>query len=734
MISKSDQELIDKTDSTIAELVYRKTEIQKAFNIYNGFRDKEQFKYLEDNFGIGSPTSVEFTPLVRKHIDALVGEFLSNPILPKISCKDKETISKIARDKQLKINEEIAKFLRDKLQNQILRFIDGKKMEDVSIKEALDSLIDNLQLDFVSDYEIAAQNVIEYCMQSRRTDLINKLSQLCRDLFICGYTYFKTKPSASGQNVEIEVLDPRNVFIDRNVESPYVRDSYRAVVRHWMTAPQILKRYGKELDKEDVKKLKEEWTDISDATSRYVRSYVEHGVPNSDGILAGDEIIPGYPDVQYSSQRFRYIPVYEVEWIDTDDDFIMHRYQSIRIGDSMSNDSFYILKGEDENAVRTVDDPAHVSLSVNGVYFLNRGPEPFSLALACASLQDKYDVLNFYRDNLIATSGTVGDWIDESLIPTNLGVNWPERIQKWISYKKAGIALIDTAQDGRAASGQAPMNTLFSGYDDTIKVQAIQAIQLAIDSVEQTCSSITGVFRERLNGIEQRDAVSNIKVGQNNSFIITKQWFHQMDLVLAELLTDVLNTAKVVYKEGLTGELILGDKLQKEFTALPEHFTITDFDVHVISSADASKDLETIKQFLPDFIRGGALPPDLAFEAITTKSPTDIRWKIRKAFKKQKEENNQIMQLQQQLQQAQQQMQQMQNELSKAQAKVESLDEQRLKIEEQKMQLDNQVAMYKARTERDYREAEVKIDQDKVKIEQAQLYDNNPRNDKIRMS
>jgi hypothetical protein len=35
-------------------------------------------------------------------------------------------------------------------------------------------------------------------------------------------------------------------------------------------------------------------------------------------------------------------------------------------------------------------------------------------------------------------------------------------------------------------------------------------------------SSITGVFRERLNGIEARDAVTNIKIGQNNSFIITK--------------------------------------------------------------------------------------------------------------------------------------------------------------------------------------------------------------------
>jgi hypothetical protein len=31
--------------------------------------------------------------------------------------------------------------------------------------------------------------------------------------------------------------------------------------------------------------------------------------------------------------------------------------------------------------------------------------------------------------------------------------------------------------------------------------------------VEQVASSITGVFRERLNGIEQKDAVTNVKIG-----------------------------------------------------------------------------------------------------------------------------------------------------------------------------------------------------------------------------
>lgn len=61
-----EKELIDKTNEAIAELVYDKYELQKAYNYYNGKRDPEQFRYLEENFGIGSPTSVEFTPLLKK--------------------------------------------------------------------------------------------------------------------------------------------------------------------------------------------------------------------------------------------------------------------------------------------------------------------------------------------------------------------------------------------------------------------------------------------------------------------------------------------------------------------------------------------------------------------------------------------------------------------------------------------------------------------------------------------
>jgi len=39
------------------------------------------------------------------------------------------------------------------------------------------------------------------------------------------------------------------------------------------------------------------------------------------------------------------------------------------------------------------------------------------------------------------------------------------------------------------------------------------------------------------------------------------------------------------------------------FTALPEYFTLTDHDIHVITSSDVIKDLETIKALIPEFIK-----------------------------------------------------------------------------------------------------------------------------------
>ena len=245
-------------------------------------------------------------------------------------------------------------------------------------------------------------------------------------------------------------------------------------------------------------------------------------------------------------------------------------------------------------------------------------------------------------------------------------------------------------------------------------------------------SSITGVFRERLNGIEARDAVTNIKIGQNNSFIITKQYYHQMDLLVNELLLDCLNLSKKVYKNGLTGVIILGDKYQRIFTALPEHFTLSDHDVRIITSSEIVKDIESVKAIIPEFVKSGGLPPDIILEALTSKSLPDIKHKVKIAMQKQKEENNQIQQLSKKAEELEQQLQKAVKDLEKANKKIESLNEARLQLEQQKVQMEYKINTYKAQTDRTFKEATIEQDKRRTDIEAAQLYDGNPYNDTIR--
>lgn len=720
------EELIEKTDKAIAELVYSKYDLQKAYNYYNGIRDADQFRYLEEVYGANTPTALHFTPLIKKHIDALIGEYLGTPIIPKIFCKDSETINNIDREKQLKIAQELHSYLQSHLKNSILNFVNGKNINDGLVEQQLKRIVEDINNTFTSEYEIAAQNVIEYIMQSRETDIMTVLRDLLLDLLITGYAFYRVEHTVGNNNIKIRALSPLNTFIDRNFESPYIKNSYRVVVRNWMTKSQILNKYGKEMTATDRKLLDDKWGSVYDTSMYYVKMREHSGIPCTDGLQAGTEVTPGYPDSTSGTMQ-ELIPVYEVEWLETDKDFIMQRYETIRIGEEI-----YILRGKNDKVMRSKSNPSYCSLSVNGIYFLNRGTKPYSMVLACAHLQDQYDLLNFYRDNLIANSGTVGDWIDLTLIPAELGAELPERLIKWQAYKKQGMGLLDSSQEGRLAAGQAPLNTIFNGFDNTVKEQAIKAIQVAIDSIEQTTSSITGVFRERLNGIEQRDAVNNIKQGVNNSYIITKQYYHQMDLIVNEMLLDCLNEAKVVYKNGLTGTIILGDKYQRIFTAMPEYFTLTDHDIRIITSSDIVKDLEQIKAIIPEFVKSGGLPPDIIIEAITCKSIPDLKQKIKRAMQIQKDENNQLQQLTQQVEELQNQLKQTSGELEKAQQQVEKLNQAKLQLEQQEIQMKYQLEWFNAHTDRQYKEDMATDAKRRTTAEIMQQYDGNPHNDKIR--
>lgn len=222
---------IEKINKCINELVYDKVQLRKAYNYYHCTRDEEQFRHIEDNYGIGTPTSVGFTPLIKKHVDVLVGEYLELDPDLQITCKDEKTISNIMRDKQLKIHEAAYKYFEKQLNNVLLQvFGDGKEpVVDALFEQELAQIKKDTERSYVSEYEIAAQNILNYIKNSRDIDLKNKMRDLLTDLLIGGMCYYRARPK--GETIGLEILNPLDTFVERNFNEFYLNKSPRAVVR-----------------------------------------------------------------------------------------------------------------------------------------------------------------------------------------------------------------------------------------------------------------------------------------------------------------------------------------------------------------------------------------------------------------------------------------------------------------------------------------------------------------------
>lgn len=345
-------------------------------------------------------------------------------------------------------------------------------------------------------------------------------------------------------------------------------------------------------------------------------------------------------------------------------------------------------------------------------------------------LQDRYDLTIYYRDSLVASGGTLGDWVDVSHLPTFLGEELPERLQKWIAYKKQGVGLFDSSQEGIQI-----VNTTFNGFDDTIKAQMMQAFDLVLQSIEQQASSITGVFAEKLGGIQQRDAVSNVKVGIRQSTLLTKQYFSAMDLLYKEVNYDLLNLAKIVYKKGICGTLINGTKLNQIFTALPKYYTMTDFDIHIQDSTETFQAKEGLRNSSVELIKSGQADPAMIVNIMTARNVTELKGYIDDAVRTKKQENDIIGQLQQQLQQLQQQTQeyskqinQLQTENERLQKEVDKNSSEKVEIEKRRVAIEEQ----EMRNNKNYNDRIAKTKERQVDIELLQVSDGNPYNDKVK--
>jgi hypothetical protein len=79
------------------------------------------------------------------------------------------------------------------------------------------------------------------------------------------------------------------------------------------------------------------------------------------------------------------------------------------------------------------------------------------------------------------------------------------RLTKWVTLRKQGLELVDPTEDGA---------NLFQHYGDfnaSIQGDAINAVNAILESLAVQADIVSGVPRQMLGVIEQRDAVENVR-------------------------------------------------------------------------------------------------------------------------------------------------------------------------------------------------------------------------------
>ena len=93
---------------------------------------------------------------------------METPIIPKITCKDSKTISNIERDKHLKIVKDVYTYLKNHLNNSILTFLNGRNITDKAIEGQINQIIEDIDQNFISEYEVAAQKCYSVYFKFKR--------------------------------------------------------------------------------------------------------------------------------------------------------------------------------------------------------------------------------------------------------------------------------------------------------------------------------------------------------------------------------------------------------------------------------------------------------------------------------------------------------------------------------------------------------------------------------------
>lgn len=614
--------------------VRRKLKHKKInLNLYNGKLDVADMKLILNPGDLEKfyvPDAVQHYPIITPRVNVLVGEEKRRKFDWSVQIINPDTISKIKEDKKKLVEAKLMEMLQsdvsdDELEKELIKYGDYINFDYQDMREKRANL---LMRHYISKLNMKIQ-----------------FQQGFKDALIMGEEIYMF--DIVNGDVVFEKLNPLKVHTLRSGFSNKIEDSDVIILDDFWSPGKIQDTYYNDLSDLEVKKLDEGsmtggYTNADGVTEAIddegglrilgreaMDSYIEStGVFTSVNSEGRNTYTDSYGNVRVLRMFWKSMKkVIKVEYFDDlgkkqvkfrSEDYVLDKergetstvlwvpqwWKGVKIG----KDTYLQIKPK-EIQYNKIDQPSFNSCGVVGQVYNSGDAEAVTLVDRAKPFQYLYDI-SWYRVNE-ALSKYLGSIVELDLakVPTGWSVT------KWLYFaRKSGISVVDSFKEGQKGMAKGKLAGSVGNTTGRILEQRVgDFIQTHIEMMEfakAQMDEITGVSRQRLGQVENRETVGGVERAVSQSNHITEELFTLHDYCKKRCFQLLIETAKIALKGKTVKFSYIADDMTRQIAEIDgDEFAAEEYGLQVSNDDEINQ----LQQKLDGMVQMGLQNQMLSF-------------------------------------------------------------------------------------------------------------------------
>lgn len=629
------------------------------YDLYNSIIDPDDFKYVTNPYGLKEefPARLQNYNIITPKLKLLEGEEIKRPFNFRVIAVNEDAVSQIEEQKK----ELMLQYLEQDLVQQLQQSGINIQQPNPQMQQTPEQVQKYSTYSLNDMREVTANRLAKYLIKQQNLEY--KFNKGFKDSLITSEEFYYVGIE-NGEPIA-EVVNPLDFDYDKNPDKDFIEDSQWGAHTKYCTPSEVLDAYGSDLTEEDVNAIDSGTTGVAGQTRMPMG-------PATGPIVPMSYTRPNFDN----THRSGYVRVTRVEWKSMRKIGFLTSYdpQTLEKSETIVDETYKVVKENGETVewiwinevwegtkigqaiytrirpkmiqYRSIDNPSHCKLGFVGAVSNGRNSQPTSLVDLVKHHQYLYNIIMYRMELEIAKAKGKKMVMDIAQIPRSQGID----IDKWMYYfDTAGLAFINSFEEGKGKfQGQTSAFNQFAGIDMSLSQSVAQYIHI-LEKIEDMASELMGVTRQRLGAITSSETVGGVERSVTQSSHVTEPLFYLHNEVKKNVLTQLLDCAKLAYSEGKKINYILDD-MGRNIINIDNEFINADYGIFVTNSAKEVKALDDLKSLANQAISSGMITLKEAATIIFSESVSQVENIIDQAVEKADADKQAEQQHEQQLQ------------------------------------------------------------------------------------